>query len=61
MNIDFERIGLLVDRLDNLAAGLDLPMPDSIHVEAFRTIIPAIREDLKGALVEAGFNPWEDS
>lgn len=55
-----ERLGLLVDRLDNLRAGLNLPMPPQFHVSQMKGILEEVSADLKTIVVDlAGSNPWE--
>ncbi|MCY1283152.1 hypothetical protein D9M68_568460 [compost metagenome] len=49
-----------IDRLDNLVAALDLPMPANLHVQALRAGLPEVVENLKGAYIAAGGeNHWE--
>lgn len=50
MAIDNERVGLALDRLDNLAAALSLPLPASIHVDALRNSLPEVAAELRAAL-----------
>lgn len=43
---DFQSV---IDRLENINANLEnLHMPDAIHVEALKEIIPEVIQDLKG-------------
>lgn len=58
---DAETLGLLVDRLDNFAAGAVLPIPDSVHKEALSEAVAEARDELRGWLVARGFNPWSGS
>jgi hypothetical protein len=53
-----ERIALCVDRLDNLDAANALPLPDELRVHALKSAIPEIRDEIKSALQELGFDPW---
>lgn len=57
----FEVAGGLVDRLDNLCSAAELPLPDAIHLQALRASLPEIRDELRAALVAAGFDPWGDA
>lgn len=59
-NAILERIGLCVDRLENLSGASVLPIPDAMHLQALRAAIPEIRDEIKDALREAGFDPWGD-
>lgn len=52
--------GALIDRLDNLAHALKLPLKDSMHVTQLRIELPNLVKDFKAAYVnEMGENPWE--
>ena len=56
-----EQLGRLIDELDALAHGLQIPMPDSLHVQAIRVALPSKVQALKDAFVAAtGENPWGD-
>jgi hypothetical protein len=58
---DTENLGTLIDRLDNLAHALQLPLKDSMHVGQLRVELPNLVKDFKAAYVnEIGDNPWED-
>lgn len=55
-----EEIAEQIDKLENLAAALQMPMPDRIHVQAFRAALPEIITELKaGYLAAGGENHWE--
>jgi len=55
-----EKLGLAIDRVDNMLASLFLPLPTEMHVEQFRKTLPEIVAELKAGFVEAtGENPWE--
>lgn len=41
-----EKIGLLKDRLENINAALQMPIGDKFHVQALRTLIPELIEDV---------------
>ncbi len=56
-----EQLAKHIDDLDSQATMLQMgvSLPDSIHVEALRTLLPELVLKLKGAYVEAlGRNPW---
>lgn len=55
---DFETLGLLADRLDNVAHAAVLPIPSHIHVKALTDIVGEVRDELKAFLKSKGFNPW---
>ena len=58
--MDNEKLGQAIDRVDNLAAGLEIPLPASMHVEQLKILLPEIVAELKAGFVEAtGENPWE--
>ena len=50
-----------IERLLNLQAGLALPMPAEIHVEALKEALPEITTELRAVHKElTGDDPWED-
>ncbi len=57
---EIENLGILIDRLDNLAHALKLPVADKMHVQQLRLALPILVKDFKAAYVkELGENPWE--
>lgn len=55
-----ENLGRLIDRLDNLRYGLDIPMGAQFHVDQLKVILPEITAEFKKQFVEiTGENPWE--
>ena len=57
---DTEDLGTLIDRLDNLAHALNLPLRAEMHVTALRESLPELVTEFKAAYVhEMGENPWE--
>ena len=57
---DIEDLGTLIDRLDNLAHALNLPLRAEMHVEQMRLALPNLVKDFKAAYVhEMGEDPWE--
>jgi hypothetical protein len=57
---EMEELGQAIDRVDSLAHGLQIPMPDSVHVSQLKVILPDVVAELKGAFVKVtGKNPWE--
>ena len=54
-----DQIAEQIERLDNLAHALMLPMPASFHVEQMKHQLPEVVKALKAAYAEvAGENPW---
>jgi hypothetical protein len=54
-----ENLGITIDRVDSLAHALKLKVPDNIHVESLRSILPEVAADLKKYFVQVtGENPW---
>lgn len=60
MEEKFEKLGQLIDSLENLSCGLNIPMPAEFHVNQLKTILPEKVEEFKKVFVEiVGENPWE--
>lgn len=60
MEDKFEKLGQLIDSIESLACGLDIPMSADFHVEQLKKILPEKVEKLKEVFVEiTGENPWE--
>jgi hypothetical protein len=54
-----ETLGQLIDRLDNLSYGLDIPIPDSMHVQQLKLILPELTNEFKKSFINiTGENPW---
>ena len=59
MTDKYEKLGQLIDRIENLSFALNMPIPDNIHVQSFREALPEIVQELKESFVEiTGENPW---
>lgn len=55
-----EILGQAIDKVDNLAHGLQLPMPGDFHVKQLKSLLPdAVRELKRGFVAVTGENPWE--
>lgn len=55
-----EKLGQAIDRVDNLAHGLNMALPPQMHVDTLKRLLPEIVKELKEAFAEAtGENPWE--
>lgn len=55
-----EKLGILIDGIDNLAHALNHPLPPQMHVEAIRLTLPEKVTDLKALFIEiTNENPWE--
>lgn len=60
MNDKFEKLGQLIDSLDNLAHTIQLPISDHIHLDQMRMHLPEKVKALKESFIEiTGENPWE--
>ena len=58
--VDLDNLGVLIDRLDNLAHALKMPLADKMHVDILRRSLPQLVKDFKAAYVnELHENPWE--
>lgn len=61
MSAEIENLGTLIDRLDNLAHALQLPLEDEFHVRVLRDSLPKLVANFKAAYAkELHENPWED-
>ncbi len=49
-SVPAESVETAVERLDNLLAALNLPLPDRLHLKALREVLPEIRAELRAAL-----------
>lgn len=53
-------LGEQIDRIDNLRAALDLPMPADFHVQQMKESLSDLSAEIKKAFVAAfGENPWD--
>ena len=60
MEDNFEKLGILIDELDNLAHALKLPLSPHIHVEQIGIALPDKVKRLKEIYIEiTGDNPWD--
>jgi hypothetical protein len=58
--VKLENLGVLIDRLDNLAHALKMPLRPEMHVEVLRDSLPKLVNSFKAAYVaELHENPWE--
>lgn len=59
MDDKLEKLGRIIDGIDNLAHALQLPLPDNMHIECLRSSLPEKVEELKKVFIEiSGNNPW---
>ncbi len=59
MDDKFEKLGQLIDSIDNLAHALNFPLPPQMHVEQMKLLLPDKIKELKEIFVEiTGENPW---
>lgn len=47
-----EKIELVKDRLENINATLSMPIPDNLHVQALRELVPELIEDITEIIQE---------
>lgn len=60
MEEKFEKLGQLIDSIDNLAHALKMPLPPKMHVEQLSIALPEKVKQLKEVFVEIrGENPWD--
>lgn len=61
MTDELDQLGRQADRLDNLVAGLVIPMPPQFHLDQLKEILPEISGEIKRfVILQAGENPWGD-
>lgn len=53
-NEGFCELARALDRLESIICGMDLPLPDNIHVAGLRGALPKIHAALKTAYFQAG-------
>lgn len=55
-----ELLGLAIERLDNIAHAIQLPIAPAMHVQQMQLLLPDVVKQLKEAFVKVtGENPWE--
>jgi hypothetical protein len=60
MEDKFEVLGQLIDDLESLQCGLDIPLPPAMHVEQMKSALTDKVRRLKDIFVEiTGENPWD--
>ena len=56
----YEKLGCLIDDLESLQCGLDLPLSATMHVEQMKISLTDKVRKLKDVFVElTGENPWD--
>jgi len=56
---NIEKLGRLIDQIDNFKHALNIPVPADIHVKGFKESMPEWVEALKQIFIEeTGENPW---
>jgi len=56
-----EDFGEAIDKIDNLRAALDIPMPNEFHVKQMKRELEELSTELKKIYTEEeGKNPWEE-
>ena len=60
MNRDnLEEIGRIADSIDNIVAGLDLPLPADFHLQQIKPLLVLWSQNIKLVYEsESGENPW---
>ena len=62
MEDKFNILGVLIEELDSLAHGLDIPMNPQVHVDELKIILPEKIRSFKNIYVQiTGENPWGNS
>lgn len=57
---NLEKLGLLIDKLDNFTVAMSMPLPDRIHIESIKTLLPEMREEVLDVYTdEGGENVWD--
>lgn len=60
MDDNFEKLGQLIDSLENLVWSLKLPVPAEMHITQLEQILPEKVEQFKEVYIKiTGENPWE--
>lgn len=55
-----EKLASAIDRLENISAALNIPMPAEFHVKQFKELLPEIITEIKEGFEEStGENPWD--
>ena len=59
MTKQYEKLGQLIDSIENLSCALNIPMSAEFHVNQLKQILPEKVASLKEAFIEiTGENPW---
>ncbi|MEF3066343.1 hypothetical protein [Pandoraea apista] len=57
--MNFESIGEIADRVDNLIAAEGIPMPEAIAKQARTQALTGVRDELRSLYIElTGDDPW---
>lgn len=55
-----EKLGQVIDEIENLAFALTIPLPAQMHVDELKKLLPEKVAALKESFIEiTGENPWE--
>jgi hypothetical protein len=55
-----DKLGRLIDDIENIQYALDIPLPPEMHVEQLKGLIPKKVAALKSIYIDiVGDNPWE--
>lgn len=56
----FEKLGVLIDELENLVCALEFPLPIEMHIDQIKKLLPEKVAKFKEVYIEiTGENPWE--
>jgi hypothetical protein len=57
-----EKVGEIIDTVDNLTAALNMELPDKHHVKGIKSALPILNERLKESYFElGGENVWSEN
>ena len=60
MDVEFEKLGMLIDDLESLCCGLNLPLSAEFHVKQLKEILPKKVIQFKECYENlTGENPWD--
>lgn len=60
MENKFEKLGIIIDELENISFALEIPLSAQMHIDSIKRLLPEKVEKLKEVFIEiTGENPWE--
>ena len=57
---NIEKLGLLIDKLENLIQAMTMPLPGSIHRHGIKPALPEILNEVKAVYLDEGGENWWD-